>query len=108
MAKVLIGKYTLAHDEVRIDYAECPRYDRFVDVKAGDYPVYAYEEDITSWCGVRACYVDFGEFSSYWHGYAVATDPAFTPAEGWEIKVEKYISSIDDAEHDFYSIIKTE
>ena len=108
MAKVLIGTYTVGSDEVRIDCAECPKYDRAVTVKAGAYPVYAYEMDITPWGGADTCYLDFGEFSECWHGFIMAKQSAFTPGDGWTIRAEKYISDIDGAEHELWSIIREE
>ena len=105
--KFKVGTYKVANDETRIEYAECPKYDKYVEVKAGEYPVIAYASDITSWGGANTCYIIFDEHHECWHGFIMAKSEAFTPADGWTVEVEKFIA-FDGEPAELHKIVRTE
>lgn len=102
---IQIGTFTLKEDERRVNYAQCPKYDEWVDVKAGTYPVVAYEGDILNGNKVMSCYVRFDTHSEHWYGFIMGKQPNFTPAEGWKLHEYTYIG-IDGEEKDTVEIIK--
>lgn len=79
MTKVKIGTFVIPQDEKRIRYAEFANYDRMVEVKAGEYPVYTYFSDIASDYHVKECYVDFGDWTENWYGFQMGEFENFKP-----------------------------
>lgn len=100
-----IGVFRIAEDQKRVRYAECPKYDEWREVKAGDYPVYLYTErnhkasTVSVWFG--------GDFSEVWHGFIMGKQDNFIPAEGW--KVHRYqFQSFDGHMIDTADIVREE
>lgn len=101
----LIGTYKVESDMKRIDAAECPKYDRWVDVKAGEYPVYIYRTNESGRVGMA--YVTFDDMSEIWYGFQLAKSDNFTPADGWQVRRYTYQSDWDGHDIETGEITRT-
>lgn len=102
--KEKIGTFRIESDIKRIDSAECPKYDRWVDVKAGEYPVYIYGTNEIGRVGMA--YVTFDDMSEIWYGFQLATSEHFTPADGWKVNRRTFKSDWDGHDIDTGEIVR--
>lgn len=107
MEREMIGTFRIESDERRLRAAECPKYDTWVDVKAGEYPVYLYKEHE----GIGRVYmalVTFDDLAEIWYGFQLATCEKFTPANGWKVDRYTFRSSYDGHEIESGYIVRAE
>jgi len=79
-----IGTYRIEKDCKRLRAAQCPKYDEWVDIVAGDYPVYARQMNNDM---VTMAVIDFEcGFGETWYGFMLAQDEKFTPDNGWGVR----------------------
>lgn len=79
-----IGTYRIETDCKRLRAAQCPKYDEWVDIAAGEYPVYATK---TNGEQVIMALIDYEcGFGETWYGFMLAQESGFTPAEGYGVR----------------------
>lgn len=90
-----IGVFRITEDQKRVKYAQCPKYDEWREVKAGDYPVYLYTESHNHHAKTVSVVFD-RDFAEVWYGFMMGKQDNFIPAEGWRVHRYQFQSCADD------------
>ena len=97
MEKEIIGYYKVNEPKTVIVSTGYIKYDRYVTVPVGVYPVYESHtyKDAEGGKFVNYALVWYGEdVHELPYGFMLATDPNFEPCNGWKVKTYTYYSDI--------------